>query len=172
MGQSLSAAQRVKGTLINSSDFITACDAAYDHCLSLTQHAFPGVFPYQLPSAADHIHSNLTTAYHHHLILRWVPSPPNRTQVDSALKAVLRQQKSDGDEIILGHAQFKDWATMVFVDAVVGNAVKTVLARVPIGVAGIVGVGAVTRSRKDWVGAAIGVYALSVATSVYLGLSG
>lgn len=44
--------------------------------------------------------------------------------------------------------------------------------RVPIGVAGIAGVGAASRSGKDLIGTAIGVYALGVATSIYLGLSG
>lgn len=61
---------------------------------------------------------------------------------------------------------------VLYASAVVGNAGKALLGRVPIGVAGIAGIGAVTGSRKDLVGAAIGVYALGVATSIYLSLSG
>jgi len=54
----------------------------------------------------------------------------------------------------------------------VGNAGKAILGRLPLGVAGIVGVGAVVKGGKEVVGAAIGVYALGVVTSVYLSLSG
>ena len=60
----------------------------------------------------------------------------------------------------------------LYADAVVSNAGKALLCRVPIGIAGIAGIGAVTRSGKDLVGTAIGVYALGVATSVFLSLSG
>lgn len=52
------------------------------------------------------------------------------------------------------------------------NARKAVMWRVPIGVAGIAGVGAATRSGKELIGTAIGAYALGVATSISLSLSG
>ncbi|GAV73551.1 hypothetical protein CFOL_v3_17035 [Cephalotus follicularis] len=170
----LSASKRVKWTLASSTEFNSACDSAYDHCLSLTQHAVHGVFPYQLPTAATHLHRILTTTNPHPSIIRWVPSPPTRSQVDFALRVITRHDKNDdsGQEEgeIIGTAQFKEWALVLFVDAVVGNAGKAVLRRVPIGIAGISGIGAVTRSNRNVVGAAIGVYALGVATSVFLSL--
>lgn len=61
---------------------------------------------------------------------------------------------------------------MVFAEAIVGNATKAVLTRVPIGIAGIAGIGAIARPGKDLIGAAIGIYALGVATSIYVSLSG
>lgn len=60
----------------------------------------------------------------------------------------------------------------LFTDAVVSNAGKAILQQVPIGVVGILGIGGLTRSGKELVGAAIGVYALGVSTSIYLGLAG
>lgn len=73
---------------------------------------------------------------------------------------------------VIGPARFKKWAVVLYAEAVVGNAGKALLSRVPIGVAGIAGIGAMTRSGKSLVGAAIGVYAVGVATSIYLSLSG
>ncbi|KAJ9184868.1 hypothetical protein P3X46_004553 [Hevea brasiliensis] len=169
----LSASKRVKTTLTNSPEFNSACDSAYAHCLSLTQKAFQGVLPYQLLTASDHIHATVSTTHKQPLIVKWVPSPPTRTQIDSALRIVARQQNNKSEEeLILGPAQFKEWAVVLYAGAAVGNAGKAVLARVPIGVAGIVGIGAVMRSGFHLVGAAIGVYALGVATSIYLSLSG
>ncbi|KAJ9189173.1 hypothetical protein P3X46_000499, partial [Hevea brasiliensis] len=169
----LSASKRVKTTLTNSPEFNSACDSAYAHCLSLTQKAFQGVLPYQLLTASDHIHATVSTTHKQPLIVKWVPSPPTRTQIDSALRIVaLQQNNKSEEELILGPAQFKEWAVVLYAGAAVGNAGKAVLARVPIGVAGIVGIGAVMRSGFHLVGAAIGVYALGVATSIYLSLSG
>lgn len=172
----LSASKRVKNSLSNSTEFDSACDSTFSHCLSLTQHAFHGVFPYQLNSASDHLYRTLTTESDrpHPLILKWVSSPPTRSQVDSAFRVVTRRtNKSSGsDDQTLGPAQFKEWAVDLFTDAIVSSAGKALLCRVPIGVAGIAGVGVVTRSGKDLVGTAIGVYALGVATAIYLGLSG
>ncbi|XVF29473.1 hypothetical protein REPUB_Repub15cG0124100 [Reevesia pubescens] len=176
MGISQSASKRVSTTLTNSSGFNSACDAAYTHCLSLAQHAFPGVLPYQLLPAATHLHQTLTSLDPHPLILRWVPDPPSRSQVDSAFRVVTRNQdkpRNDEEEpIVLGSPKFREWAVVLFADAVVGNAGKAVLKRVPVGVLGIVGIGVAAKSRKEVVGAAIGVYALGVATSIYLSLSG
>lgn len=168
----ISGSKRVRASLSSSPEFDSACDSAYSHCLSLTQHSFPGVFPYQLTAASDHLHLTLSTLRPHPLVLKWLPSPPTRAQVDAALRAVTHRQPTSDDPSLLGPAQFSEWAVELFSVAVVSNARKAVLCRVPIGIAGIAGIGAMTRSGKDLVGAAIGVYALGVATSVYLGLSG
>ncbi|XWS13176.1 hypothetical protein CRYUN_Cryun36dG0015100 [Craigia yunnanensis] len=175
MGITQSASKRVSTTLVNSSEFNSACDSAYTHCLSLTQQAFPGVLPYQLLTAANDLHQKLTSLHPHPLILRWVPSPPTHSQVDSAFRFVTRHQhkpRNDEEPLVLGHPQFREWAVVLFADAVVGNAGKAVLKRVPVGVLGIVGIGAAVRSGKEVVGATIGVYALGVAASIYLSLSG
>ncbi|KAG2727688.1 hypothetical protein I3760_01G169700 [Carya illinoinensis] len=177
MGNGISPSKRVTALLSNSPEFDSACDSGYSHCISLTQHAFPGVFPYQLATASDHLHRTLSTLRPHPLIMKWVPSPPSRAQVDSALRAVTHRWPNREDltaqhESLIGPPQFKEWAIELFTDAVVSNAGKAVLCRVPIGIVGIAGIGAVTRSGKDLIGTAIGVYALGIATSVYLSLSG
>ena len=168
----ISGSKRVRDSLSSSPEFDSACDSAYSHCLSLTQHAFPGVFPYQLNAASDHLHRELSTLRPHPLVLKWLPSPPTRVQVDSALRAVNHSRPTSDDPSLLGPAQFGEWAVELFSSAVVSNARKAVLCRVPIGIAGIAGIGAVTRSGRDLIGTAIGVYAIGVATSVYLSLSG
>ncbi|KAL5574688.1 hypothetical protein UlMin_016387 [Ulmus minor] len=164
----LSVSKRVKQSLSNSPEFDSACDSTFSHCLSLTQHAFPGVFPYQLSTASDHLYGNLSTGHPHPLVTKWVSSPPTRSQVDSALRVVTR----DDEDPTLGPTQFKKWAVELFADAIVSNAGKAVLCRVPVGIAGIAGIGVATRSGKDLVGTAIGVYALGVASAIYLSLSG
>ncbi|CAN8286633.1 unnamed protein product [Cochlearia groenlandica] len=163
----ISSSKRVKTTLTNSSEFDSACDSAYDESLSLAQHAFAGVRLYQLSSAASHIHRNLTSL-RFPLIVKWVPSPPSQSQIDSALLRVVTDSES---EEILEIEKFKEWAVEVFGESVVGNARKTVASRIPLGIAGIAGIGAVTRSSQNLIGAAIGVYAFGVATSVILSLS-
>ncbi|KAA8527265.1 hypothetical protein F0562_034638 [Nyssa sinensis] len=165
----LSASKRVSRTFQESPDFNSACESVYEECLSLTQHAFPGVRPYQLLNASDRLHHSLSTG--HALIIKWVPTPPTRYQVDKALQVVTRHSP-DEEETILGRAEFKGFALELFTEAVVSNAGKAVLRRVPIGIAGIAGIGVVTRSGKDLVGTAIGVYAIGVATSIYLSLAG
>ncbi|CAI0439103.1 unnamed protein product [Linum tenue] len=172
----ISPSKQAETTLSSSSAFTAACESAYSHCLSLTQHAFPGVLPYQLPTASDQIHSTLTTTNKIPLIVNWVPTPPTQAQVDSALKVVetfRREAEAPEEEpMTLGAEEFKQWAVVLFADAVADKAGKALLQRVPIGVAGIVGIGAVARPGKNLVGAAIGLYALGVVTSVYLSLSG
>jgi hypothetical protein len=168
----ISGSKRVRNSLSGSPEFDSACDSAYSHCLSLTQHAFAGVFPYQLAAASDHLHRTLSTIRPHPLVLKWLPSPPTGAQVDSAFRAVTHRRPTRDDPSVIGPAQFREWAVELFSHAVVFNASKAVLCRVPIGIAGIAGIGAVTRSGKNLVGTAIGVYALGVATSVYLSLSG
>ncbi|GLT91595.1 hypothetical protein SLE2022_094750 [Rubroshorea leprosula] len=174
MGLAQSATKGVRTKLTSAAEFDSACGSAYTHCLSLTQHAFEGVLPYQLLTAASHLHQTLTSIHPLPVICRWVPSPPTRAQVDSALRAVIGHQRPEGEDkmLMLGQAQFREWAIVLFADAVVGNAGKAVLKRVPIGVAGIVGIGAIARPGKEVIGTLMGVYTLGVVTSIYLGLSG
>lgn len=167
----ISGSKRVTTILSNSPEFNSACDSAYEESLSLAQHAFAGVRPYQLVSAAAHIHRNLSSLGFS-LITRWVPSPPSQSQVDSALRVtVSRVAAAEEEEEILGPEEFKEWAVEVFVESIVGNARKTIASRIPLGIVGIAGIGAVTRSGQNLIGAAIGVYAIGVATSVFLSLS-
>ncbi|CAK9142668.1 unnamed protein product, partial [Ilex paraguariensis] len=163
-----------------SPEFNSVCDSVYEDCLTLTQHALPGVKPYQLVSASERLHCSHTTL-HFLLITKWVPQPLSRSQVDRTFKAITirrsknmppaQVQKEEG-EVVLGPVEFKEFARELFTNAVVSNAGKAVWKSVPIGVAGIAGVGAVTKSGKEVVGTVIGVYALGVATSIYLSLSG
>ncbi|XP_056173403.1 uncharacterized protein LOC115681288 [Syzygium oleosum] len=175
----ISASKRVRSSLRSSPEFDSACDTAYDHCLALTQHAFDGVFPYQLSSASALLHRSLSLSFP--LVSRWVPSPPSQSQVDRALRrATAADRRSpgaggggegDGPQL-LGAAEFREWAAELFAGAVVEGAGRAAMTRVPIGVAGIAGLGMATRSGKEVIGSAIGVYALGVATAIYLGLSG
>lgn len=169
----ISGSKRVKTTLSNSPEFNSACDSAYEESLSLAQHAFAGVRSYQLLSAADHIHRNLTSL-RFPLIIKWVSSPPSQSQVDSALRVITISRvtaEKEEEEEILGAEEFKEWAAEVFAESVVGNARKAIASRIPLGIAGIAGIGAVTRSGQNLIGAAIGVYAIGVTTSVFLSLS-
>ncbi|KAF7846756.1 hypothetical protein BT93_L3801 [Corymbia citriodora subsp. variegata] len=171
-----SSKKRVESSLHSSPEFDSACDSAYAHCLSSTQHAFDGVFPYQLSSAAAHLHRSLSSTSP--LVSRWLPSPPSQSQVDRALRATTRRRPlppagggGDGPQL-LDAAEFREWGVELFAGAVVESAGRAVLTRVPIGVAGIAGLGMATRSGKEVIGSVIGVYALGVATLIYLGLSG
>ncbi|OIW15917.1 hypothetical protein TanjilG_04452 [Lupinus angustifolius] len=164
----LSSSKRVEKSLSNSPEFNSSCDSAFSHCLSLTQHSFNAVFPYQLKSASDHLHSLLLPQLP--LIHTWLPTPPDRTRVDSALRVVTRQ--TTNDETLIGNTLFREWALRLYTDAVVSAASKAVILRVPVGVAGIAGIGAVSRAGGHVVGTAIGVYSLGVVVSIFLGLSG
>ncbi|XP_027165552.1 uncharacterized protein LOC113765534 [Coffea eugenioides] len=171
----LSASKRVNQTLTNSSDFNSACDSVYESSLALAQHAFPGIRPYQLFSSIERLHQSLSIP----LITKWVPSPPTREQVDRAFKVVINRrsrpglsQEEENEEDVIGNEEFKEVALEVFTDGIVSNARKEVLKRVPVGVAGIAGVGMLVRPGKEVVGTVMGVYALGVATAVYLSLAG
>ncbi|KAK4361571.1 hypothetical protein RND71_020523 [Anisodus tanguticus] len=165
----LSASKRVSNSLKNSSEFNSACDSVYDDCLSLSQHAFAGVKPYQLFSATERLHASLYPSVP--LITNWVKSPPTRLQVDKAFKIVSTRQEEKESEIVLRNDEFKEFAVEVFANAVVSCAGKEMLKRVPVGVLGIAGVGAVLKPGKELIAAAIGSYALGVATSVYVSLA-
>ncbi|KAK2371192.1 hypothetical protein QL285_084170 [Trifolium repens] len=162
----LSTSKRVNNTFQNSNRFNSACDSAFSQCLSLTQHAFEGVLPYQLKTASDQIHTILSD---HPLIQKWVPQPPDRTQVDSALRHIL--PSDHGSDNVLRLPMFKDWARYLYTDAVLSSATKALIVRVPVGVAGIVGIGAVAHSGPALVGTFVGAYSLGVALSIFLGLS-
>ncbi|KAE8731862.1 RNF148 protein [Hibiscus syriacus] len=123
--------------------------------IALSQQAFPGVLPYQLVTAAAHLHQDLTSLHPHPLILRWVPDPPSRSQVDIVFRFVTRHRENNrsyGEPIVLGSPKFNEWAHVLFTDAFVGNAGKAVMKQVPVGVLGIAGIGAATRTGKDVVG--------------------
>ncbi|KAF8402350.1 hypothetical protein HHK36_013304 [Tetracentron sinense] len=163
------ASKRVEKALGNSPEFEVSCDYVYEECLTLTQHAFPGVRPYQLFGASESLHLRLSEVGYP-LVKKWVPSPPTRIQVDTALRALVSMDEQT-QTLGLGPAEFKAFAVEVFRDAIVSNAQQDVLRRVPIGIAGIAGIGMATRSGRDLVGSVMGVYALGVATAVYLSLS-
>lgn len=174
----LSASKRVSQSLINSSEFNSACNSTYETSLSLAQHAFLGLKPYQLFSATERLHHTLYTEKSLPLITKWVSSPPSHEQVDRAFKIILRRrsnhpnQASETDDVVVGIAEFREFGVEVFTDAVVSSARKELLKKVPIGIAGIAGVGMVVRPGKEVVGTVIGVYTIGVATAVYLSLAG
>lgn len=166
----VSSSKRVAGKLRDSPEFSSACETVYQQFLSLAQQTFPGIPRYQLVSASDSLYQTLSDL-HLPLIDKWVTSPPTRSQIDKAIQKALPDD--DGDEIVtLGEAAFKEFAMDLYSDAIVSNAGKDVLLKVPVGVAGIVGIGVATRSGMQVVGTVIGVYAVGIATSVYLSLGG
>ncbi|KAK1411464.1 hypothetical protein QVD17_38013 [Tagetes erecta] len=172
----LSSSKRVAGKLQTSSEFISACNTVYEQSISLTQHAFPGIPRYQIASASDRLHQTLSNL-HLPLIDKWVSSPPTRSQIDKSLQKTLPKDDGDGDGdgdaiVTLDESEFKEFAVDLYTDAIVSNAQKDVLVKLPIGVAGIAGIGIVTRSGMEVVGTVIGVYAVGVATSVYLSFGG
>ncbi|MCD7452379.1 hypothetical protein HAX54_016364 [Datura stramonium] len=139
----LSASKQVSNSLPSSSEFNRHVVGHHDDCLSLSQHAFPSQ-PYQLFSAAERLHASLYPSVP--LITNWVKSPPTRLQVDKAFKIVSTRRSGEKDnDIVLGNSEFKEFAVEVFADAVVSSAGKKLLKRVPIGVFGIAGVGAVVK---------------------------
>lgn len=58
----------------------------------------------------------------------------------------------------------------LYSELIVSNVKKDVGLKLPIGAAGIAGVGMVTKSGMEVVATVIGVYAVGVATSVYLSI--
>ncbi|KAH7835785.1 hypothetical protein Vadar_029849 [Vaccinium darrowii] len=172
----LSPSKRVSQTFTNSPNFNSSCNSVFQECLTLTQHAFPGVLPHQLSHAASLLHHSLSST--HPILKRWAPSPPTRSRVDRAYRTVITRRRSrsrtvsdkDEEEPCLGLAEFEEFAVEVFTGDVVDSARAAVMRRVPIGVVGIVGVGAGVRAGKDVVGTVIGVYSIGVAASVYLSL--
>ncbi|KAL4576643.1 hypothetical protein LXL04_012740 [Taraxacum kok-saghyz] len=166
----LSSSKRVGVNLRDSPEFSSACETVYEQSLSLAQQAFPGIPRYQLVSASDRLYQTLSDL-HLPLIDKWVTSPPTRSQIDKAIQNALPDDEGDA-VVTLGEAAFKEFAMNLYTDAIVSNARNAVLLKVPVGVAGIVGIGVATRSGMELVGTVIGVYAVGIATSVYLSLGG
>ncbi|GMH28041.1 hypothetical protein Nepgr_029884 [Nepenthes gracilis] len=175
----ISASKRVSRRFRDSEEFNSACDSVFEECLTLTQHAFPGIFPYQLSEACYGLHFSLSSS--DPLVKKWLPSPPSLAQVDRAYRLFSLRRARCNDyhsppsnpqpqPPTLGSDEFKAFAVELFTDSVVSNAGKEMIVRIPIGVAGIAGVGMATRAGKNLIGPAIGVYALGVATSIYVSL--
>ncbi|EPS63090.1 hypothetical protein M569_11699, partial [Genlisea aurea] len=165
----LSASKRVEKHLQASPEFSSACADVYADCLHLSQHAFSGIKPYQLFSAAERLHRALTPAVP--LLSRWMPHSPDRAKVDRAFRTVLSRRQGRGFEIaLLSESEFQEFATELFVDGIVSGAGGEIMKKVPLGAAGIAAIGAIVRPGKNIVGAAIGAYAVGVVTWVYLDL--
>ncbi|CAA6660318.1 unnamed protein product [Spirodela intermedia] len=151
----INASKRVEKTLSSSPELDAACDAVYDDCLALTQHAFPGVRPYQLLDAAARLHAVLSDSLP--LVRRWVPSPPGQARWT-------RPSATPRPE-------FKAFAVELFRVAVLSNAGGTLLRWAPVGMAGIAGFGLVARTGREVVGRVMGVYAVGIAAAVYASLT-
>ncbi|GAB2234165.1 hypothetical protein Droror1_Dr00003403 [Drosera rotundifolia] len=150
-------------TLRHSPHFTTTCDSVFTSLQTLTQHAFPFIFPYQLHDAVALLHRRLSASTP--LIKHHVPSPPSQEDVHRAYRAV------NGSET-MGLEEFRDFAEVVFVEAVVRGARRKVAVRGAVGVMGIVGIGAAARVGRGVVGVVAGVYAAAVVGAVIGGLSG
>uniref|UniRef100_A0A1D1YSE7 Armadillo repeat-containing protein 2 n=1 Tax=Anthurium amnicola TaxID=1678845 RepID=A0A1D1YSE7_9ARAE len=164
----INASKRVEGALASSPEFTAACDAVYDDCLTLAQHAFPGVRPYQLVDAAARLHALLSSGSLP-LVRRWVPSPPGQAEVDAALRRAVGDRHPAGG--YLGRPEFEAFAVELLRDAVLSGAGRALAQWAPAGMAGIAGCGMVVRAGRTAVGRVMGVYALGVATAVYLSLA-
>ncbi|XP_076943081.1 uncharacterized protein LOC143613187 [Bidens hawaiensis] len=154
----LSPSKQVAGTLISSPEFAASCTTVYNQSLSST---FSGIPRYQIASAADRLYQTL----HLPLIDKWVTSPPTRSQIDKSLKRTVPPPEGDGI-VTLGESEFKDFAVDLYTAVIVSNAEKAVLVKV------VSGVGVVVRSGVMVVGTLVGVYAVGVATAVYLSFGG
>uniref|UniRef100_A0A0E0KSA6 Uncharacterized protein n=1 Tax=Oryza punctata TaxID=4537 RepID=A0A0E0KSA6_ORYPU len=141
----LSPSKRVDTALRGAPAFAAACDDAFSRCLADAQHAFAGVRPYQLADASAHLHASLLGSLP--LVRRWVPSPPPRSRVDSALRAAGLE-----DAAMLSRGQFGEFAAELFREAVLAGAAQAALVRAPAGAAGLVGVGLATRAGAGVVG--------------------
>lgn len=159
----LNASKRVERALTSSPEFDATCEAVYNWCRAEAQHAFPGVRRYQLLDAAAHLHAELGALP---LVRRWVPAPPGRAQVDAAFRRTIQGGTED-----LNPTDFRAFAGDLFRDAVMAGAGGAVVRLVPIGAAGIAGVGVATRAGAEVVARVMGVYAAGVAAAVYLSLS-
>lgn len=160
----ISASKRVSHRFRTSPEFTSTCNTVFSDLQTLTQHTSPGnIFAYQLSDAAIRLHNSLSSP----LLTTWCPSPPCRSQVDAAYRSIRRNSPP---EETLSSDEFRDFAVVLFTDAVVSSVSKAVASKVCVGVAGIAGVGMVARIGGGLVGSLIGVYAIGVASSVYIGL--
>ncbi|PWA81872.1 hypothetical protein CTI12_AA182270 [Artemisia annua] len=146
MGLALSSSsKRVTGKLQESAEFISSIETVYNQTLSLSQQTFQGIPRYQIQSASDNLYTTLL----------------QQPYIIPFIKKYI---------VTLGENQFKEFAFDLYADVIVSNAEKDIMVKVPMGVAGIVGVGVASRLGLQVVGTAAGVYAVGVATSVYLSL--
>uniref|UniRef100_A0A453CAQ4 Uncharacterized protein n=5 Tax=Triticinae TaxID=1648030 RepID=A0A453CAQ4_AEGTS len=159
----LSPSKRVDAALRRAPAFAAGCDAAFDRCLADAQHAFSGVRPYQLADASAHLHSALRGSLP--IVRRWVPSPPPRVRVDSALRVSGLEGAAE-----LSRDQFGEFAAELFREAVLAGAAEAALVRAPAGAAGILGVAIVSRAGAGAAGKLVAVYTAGVAAAVYLSL--
>ncbi|XP_057532205.1 uncharacterized protein LOC130810222 [Amaranthus tricolor] len=164
----ISASKRVRHQLSTSQEFSASCNTVFSDLQTLTQHTSNSeIFAYQLPDACIRLHDSLLNSLPSPILKSWCPSPPSRTQVNGAYRS-LRRNSSPKET--LNSDEFKEFAVVLFTDAVVSNVTKKVASRVGVGIAGIAGVGVMARVGGGLVSSAIGVYALSVAASVYISL--
>ncbi|XP_073272772.1 uncharacterized protein [Primulina huaijiensis] len=167
----LSASKRVRRHLQASPQFSSACDSVYANCLSLSQHAFAGIKPYQLCSAVEQLHHVLSHSLP--LISKWVPHPPDRERVDQAFRSVIRSRGSGStagqeEDAVLDEAEFEELASEVFAECVASKMERETLKKVAVGVVGIGGVGAVVKPGNGVLVAAIAAYALGIGIDLYL----
>ncbi|KAK1272009.1 hypothetical protein QJS04_geneDACA014204 [Acorus gramineus] len=167
----ISPSKRVERTLETSPEFSAACAAVFDRCLDLSNHSSAGVRPYQIVDAADLLHASLTSAADGRaarLVRRWVPAPPGRDRIDSAFRRVRSGGGGPGD---LDAEGFRAFATELFKGEVSAAAWRAVIVGVPAGAAVIAGGGVAARAAPGIVRTAVEVYAVVVASAVYV-LSG
>lgn len=173
MGLALSSSsKRVTGKLQESAEFISSIQTVYNQTLSPSQQTFQGIPRYQIQSASDNLYNTLLQQHDIiPLIKKYVTAPPTRSQVQKSLRKVVQNADDDDDQIVtVGENQFKEFAFDLYAGVIVSNAEKDIMVKVPMGVAGIVGLGVASRLGVQVVGTAAGVYAVGVATSVYLSL--
>ncbi|KAL4193670.1 hypothetical protein AMTRI_Chr06g200690 [Amborella trichopoda] len=164
------ASKHVEETLTHSHEFHMACNSIYKDSVSLCQHLFPGILPYQLSDASNRLHQKLKSSLS--LIQKWVPLPPSQVQINRALKKIEIEKGNGCETLTLTLDEFKALEVELFRDAVVFNAGKMVLQRVPIGIGIIWGLGIGTGVKGGLMRKAMAVYSVGVAGSVYLSLSG
>ncbi|KMT15824.1 hypothetical protein BVRB_3g057930 [Beta vulgaris subsp. vulgaris] len=164
----ISPSKRVRHHFRSTPEFTSSCNTIFSDLQSLTQQtSHNNIFAYQLSDASIRLHTSLLNSLSSPILKTWCPSPPSRAQVDDAYRSL---RKSFSEEGTLSSDEFREFAVVLFADAVVSNASRIVASRVCVGVAGIGGVGMVTRVGGGLIGSVIGVYALGVATSVYVSL--
>ncbi|CAO2838218.1 unnamed protein product [Amaranthus hypochondriacus] len=164
----ISASKRVSDQFSTSQEFASSCNTVFSDLQTLTQHTSDSeIFAYQLPDASIRLHDSLLLSLPSPILKSWCPSPPSRTQVDGAYRSL---RPNSSPKQTLNSDEFKEFAVVLFTDAVVSKVTKKVASRLGVGVAGIAGVGMMARVGGGLVGSAIGVYALGVATSVYVSL--
>ncbi|KZV52906.1 hypothetical protein F511_31500 [Dorcoceras hygrometricum] len=171
----LSASKRVVRHLQASPQFSSDCSSVYADCLSLSQHAFAGIKPYQLYSAVEQLHRVLYRSLP--LISKWVPHTPGRDRVDRAFRSVIRSRGAGStavqeEDTVLDEAEFEELASEVFAECIASNMEREALKKVAVGAVGIGGVGAVVKPGNGVLVAAIAAFALGVGIDLYVRFDG